>query len=570
MQAINSLKLLPKKIFRIGFISIISAFVTSGAVYLVAVLFQVFTVLLGFAEKDQIFPFLQPISESVVLFFSFFTLAAILQGLGLYMQSYINIAFAETFNFEIRKVFLEALFRSNSSWNYDLGTTSNYMAEVIPKSSTYITSIARFITLLIQVMLLGLFCLISMPKEFLISIAIFTTLIPLMLYLNLKSRFYGASILSESKSLNSQLMRSVKNFLFLKILGIEQKEKKQTIQCAKSYYEKYIRSTIFHSMANTVPITFATLVVVFLFYFFRMQGTTTPTLLTLFYLLYRFATTLSQTVAITNGLSMFRPNYDEVLKVLEEEKEAKKLTVTKFESDTVLELKKYSLETENLSFRYMTNSQENFIFQKLKLALPEHHMLVIKGASGSGKTTLLMNLIGVLKYSSGQIRWGGKDINRLNFEAFRAKIGYMGPEPFIITGTVRENLTYGLQEHPDTEESIWEACDIADAGGFLKMMNKGLNTQLTELGEGLSMGQKQRLGLARALLRHPEILILDEVTANLDRKTEESIIQNIAKLKTKMTILISTHSTAFDNIADQILELGEPSTYLIKTEVHAA
>jgi ABC-type multidrug transport system fused ATPase/permease subunit len=282
MQAIHSLKLLPKKIYRIGLISVISAFLTSGAVYVVALLFQVFVVLLGFAEKDQIVPLLQPISESVVLFFSFFTLAVILQGLGQFLQSYINIAFAETFNFEIRKVFLEALFRPNSSWNHDLGTTSNYMAEVIPKSSTYITSIARFVTLLIQVMLLGLFCLINMPKEFLISIAIFSTLTPLMIYLNRKSGFYGASILSESKSLNIQLMRSIKNFLFIKILGIEQKEKEKTVQCATSYYEKYMKSSIYYSIASTVPVTFATLVVVALFYIFRMQGTSTPTLLTLF------------------------------------------------------------------------------------------------------------------------------------------------------------------------------------------------------------------------------------------------------------------------------------------------
>ena len=98
-------------------------------------------------------------------------------------------------------------------------------------------------------------------------------------------------------------------------------------------------------------------------------------------------------------------------------------------------------------------------------------MLVIKGASGSGKTTLLMNLIGVLTHSSGQIFWGDTNIKNIDIKTFRSKIGYMGPEPFIITGTVRENLTYGLKEHTDTE-SIWKACKIADAEGFLKSMNK--------------------------------------------------------------------------------------------------
>ena len=567
MTFISSLEHLPKKIYRIGFISIISAFLTTGAVYGVALMFQVFTVLLGFAEKSQISPLLQPLSESVVLFFSFFVGAVLLQGIGQYLQTYINIAFAETFNYEIRKVFLDALFQPNSSWNHDLGTTSNIMAEVIPKSAGYVTSVARFVTLLVQVIILGVFCIISLPMEFFISLFIFSTMAPLILYLNRKSRSYGASILSESEALNIHLMRSLKNFLLLKILGIEQKEKEQTIRRASAYYEHFMKNAAYYSVANSVPITFITVVVVFLFYYFSMQGVPTPSLLTLFYLLYRFAGTLSQTVAITNGLSMYRPNFDAIVKILHEAKEAKVLVISKAtESDAIEKIINYSLETKNLSLSYSKNFQNDFVYRKLKIALPEHQMLVIKGASGSGKTSLLMNLIGVLRHTSGQIYWGGTDLNCLDIAAFREKIGYMGPEPFIIAGTVKENLTYGLKEIPSSDDELWEACRIADAEDFLKKMEDGLSTKLSDLGEGLSMGQKQRLGLARALLRNPEILILDEVTANLDRKTEEAITRNIAKLKKGMTILVSTHSVAFDGIADQILELGEEPTYSIKTQ----
>ena len=225
----------------------------------------------------------------------------------------------------------------------------------------------------------------------------------------------------------------------------------------------------------------------------------------------------------------------------------------------------FSLETKNLSHSYSKNSQNDFVYSKLNIASSEQQMLVIKGASGSGKTTLLMNLVGALRHTSGKIYWGGNDLYCLNMEKFREKIGYMGPEPFIISGTVKENITYGLKEIPEVE-SIWEACRIADAEGFLKNMKDGLSTKLSDHGEGLSMGQKQRLGLARALLRNPEILILDEVTANLDRKTEKAITRNIAKLKNGMTILVSTHGVAFDGIADQILELGDEPTYLIKSQ----
>ena len=567
MTFISSLEHLPKKIYHIGFISIISAFLTTGAVYGVALMFQVFTVLLGFAEKSQISPLLQPLSESVVLFFSFFVGAVLLQGIGQYLQTYINIAFAETFNYEIRKAFLDALFQPNSSWNHDLGTTSNIMAEVIPKSAGYVTSVARFVTLLVQVIILGVLCIISLPMEFFISLAMFSTMTPLILYLNRKSRSYGASILSESEALNIHLMRSLKNFILLKILGIEQKEKEQTIRRARTYYEHFMKNAAYYSVANSVPITFITVVVVFLFYYFSMQGVPTPSLLTLFYLLYRFAGTLSQTVAITNGLSMYRPNFNAIVEILHEAKEAKVPVISKdTESGAIEKIINHSLETKDLSFSYSTNSQDDFVFQKINIVLPENQLLVIKGASGSGKTSLLMNLIGVFTHSSGKISWGKTDIRMLDIEDFRQKIGYMGPEPFIIAGTVKENLTYGLKVIPSSDDELWEACRIADAEDFLKKTEDGLSTKLSDLGEGLSMGQKQRLGLARALLRNPEILILDEVTANLDRKTEKAITRNIAKLKKGMTILVSTHSVAFDGIADQILELGEEPTYSIKTQ----
>ena len=213
------------------------------------------------------------------------------------------------------------------------------------------------------------------------------------------------------------------------------------------------------------------------------------------------------------------------------------------------------LEVNNLSLQYVNLNNTKSILKNINFYLNQGETLGIVGESGSGKTTLLMVLIGVLTHSKGTIKWGDVYLEQFENKLFRKKIGYMGPEPFIISGTVRDNLCYGLHEQPSTNE-VWNACKDAEADGFLKQLDKGLNTPLSELGEGLSMGQKQRLGMASALLRKPQILILDEVTANLDKKTEQAIIKNIDKMKTNMTILVSTHSDAFDNIADQILELG--------------
>ena len=138
--------LIPQRIYYLAILSIISAFLTASAVYGVAMMLQVFVVLLGFAELQQISLLLQPLADSASIFFFYFTIIVILQGIGQFLQNYINIAFAETFNYEVRKKFLNALFHHGNGWNYDLGTTSNIMAEVIPKAASYVTSSARFIT----------------------------------------------------------------------------------------------------------------------------------------------------------------------------------------------------------------------------------------------------------------------------------------------------------------------------------------------------------------------------------------------------------------------------------------
>ena len=201
-------------------------------------------------------------------------------------------------------------------------------------------------------------------------------------------------------------------------------------------------------------------------------------------------------------------------------------------------------------------SKKISVLKKINFKFNLGKIYSIVGPSGSGKTTLLMVLIGVLSYSSGRLEWGGVDMEEIDTVAFRSNIGYIGPEPYLISGTIRDNLLYGMREKLNDEE-LWLACREANAEQFLNAMKDGFDSRLSEQGEGLSMGQKQRLGLARALLGKPRLMVLDEVTANLDPGTEKVIINNVNTMKSRMTLLVSTHSDAFDGIADQILDLGD-------------
>ena len=183
----------------------------------------------------------------------------------------------------------------------------------------------------------------------------------------------------------------------------------------------------------------------------------------------------------------------------------------------------------------------------------ENKCLLIKGESGSGKSSLLMNLIGVLNGYSGEIKWGNIKISELNIDKFRSNIGYLGPEPFFIKGTIYQNLTFGLSKEPKRNE-IQKALKISKSYQFIKN-DLNLKNDINDFGEGLSMGQKQRIGLARALLRNPKILVFDEITANLDKKTEFEIVKNLKKIKTHYTIIIASHSNAFDDFTDLTINL---------------
>ena len=134
-------------------------------------------------------------------------------------------------------------------------------------------------------------------------------------------------------------------------------------------------------------------------------------------------------------------------------------------------------------------------------------------------------------------------------------VGYVGSESFLIAGTILENLTYGLETVP-SEKDIQLALEKSGCD-FISRLNTGLAHPITEQGQGLSAGQKQRLSFARALLRNPKVLILDEATANLDYETEKNLIKTLTQMKGSTTIIAVTHREALLVLADQTIKLPQ-------------
>ena len=207
----------------------------------------------------------------------------------------------------------------------------------------------------------------------------------------------------------------------------------------------------------------------------------------------------------------------------------------------------------HLSFSYPKN--ERCVLNDLNLTIHEGETVAFVGASGSGKTTIINLAIGFLKPDSGQVLIDGCDIEEINLQSYRRHIAVVPQQSVLFTGTVRENITYGLEDLP--EEKLKKVIRAANLEDMVEKLPQGIDTVLTEHGENLSGGQKQRISIARAFARDPKVLILDEATSALDSVSEKKIQDSVRRLIKGRTTLIVAHRLSTIRDADKIAVIGE-------------
>ena len=191
------------------------------------------------------------------------------------------------------------------------------------------------------------------------------------------------------------------------------------------------------------------------------------------------------------------------------------------------------------------------VLDELTLEIPAGKMTALVGPSGSGKTTVLSLIERFYDPRAGTIRIGQQSLGALDLGAWRRTIGYVPQEAPLLAGTVRENLCLGLERSP-SEREVNDALAAARANDFVSRLPEGLDTEVGERGVKLSGGQRQRLAIARAFLTDPDLLMLDEATANLDAESEEAIRAALADLTKERTTLVVAHRLSTVREADQI------------------
>jgi len=267
---------------------------------------------------------------------------------------------------------------------------------------------------------------------------------------------------------------------------------------------------------------------------------------------------------ILSGLVTIRSILPYTINVMQYLKEIE-LNVTDNQKMESQDQKKYIFANEilmkNVSFGY--NDNESFILKDISFQVKKGQTLGIVGYSGAGKSTLADVLIGLLKPARGSIRIDGKILNDSRYADWMKHVGYVPQSPYIFDGTLSSNIAFGLEDSNIDRTLVLRCCKMANMQDFLNDLPEGIDTKIGERGVRLSGGQNQRVAIARALYSKPSVIIFDEATSSLDKRSEKAIQQTINDLKGKQTLIIIAHRLSTIKDCDLLVWLDKGEVKMV-------
>ena len=252
---------------------------------------------------------------------------------------------------------------------------------------------------------------------------------------------------------------------------------------------------------------------------------------------------LRQLASVWQSLQLALASLDRISEVLDLESDMQVIPLEEQNGSSVLEFK-------NISFHYIEGID---VLKDISFKLEKGKTYALVGPTGGGKTTIASLMARLYDPSSGVVYLNGKDLRSYQPVDRTRKIGFILQEPFLFTGTVRENILYGNEQYLEySDQKLIETLEGANLTGLLSRFDTGLDTKVTTSGDSISLGQKQLIAFMRAVLRNPEILILDEATANIDTVTEQLLEEMLDKLPIDTTRVVIAHRLNTIEHADEI------------------
>ena len=543
--------------------------------YALAAFLQVFLVSLGYFDRTQIPALLLPlVSLSTSGLCGLLILIGALRSAALFVSAHSNDVTQELASSRFKQVTLYEMLMRKGRHFLPASDVHYRVGELYPKSQTFLYSALTMLIALIQSSFLVAGMLYLAWKETLIGLAGFSIAGVLVAMAN--HRLARSASLAPGIQANfiKGVERVSRNWLFIRISRTQKKETLGLFGKVFEYLNVVLRISSFNTLILGMPPFFGVCLFALIIYVSRSVFLTKASILIsilfLFLRLVQYIGTASQNLA---GVTRFWPQFKEAVDLFNKMDEEELAIALSYDPGNYRQLLNGGssssrppivgaptegppdLHVENVSFAWEPDRPR--VIDHLSWKVKGGEIAGIVGPSGAGKSTLLLLILGMLDPAKGKIEIAGVSPS-VYFDRAGDSVGYVGAEPFLMDGTLEENLEYGLNKKPSPQE-LWSALEQAQLAETVRKLDRGLEYRLDENGAGLSTGQKQRLALARALLKKPKILVLDEATANLDAATEIEITNTLKRLAGQTTVLIVSHRAGILKAANHVLELSPPS-----------
>lgn len=408
--------------------------------------------------------------------------------------------------------------------------------------------------------------------------ALYTALIPIISFflisISKKIKKAQEEIVKESAELAGSTTETIRNVELVKSLGLENQEINRLNSVNDKILKlelkkvKYIRLLSF-TQGTLINAIRAGLLFLMLWLVFNQQITIGEFLTLFFYSFFVFAP-LGELATVVSQYQEAKASNEQLEEILRIKPKVKSKTAEKINKIKTIEFRK-------VSFKYKSSDKNSLDGINIKINSGE--TIALAGSSGSGKTTIVKILLGLYEASKGKVLFNGKESDKIDYDELRNKIGLVSQDTQLFAGTIKENLLF---VKPDAKnEECLKVLKMASAMSLIENSKNGLNTKIGEGGLKLSGGEKQRLSIARALLRNPDIIVFDEATSSLDSLTEKEItktIKQISKSNPNLITIIVAHRLSTISHSDKIfvlekgklIEQGKHSELLKKKGLYAA
>jgi ABC-type multidrug transport system fused ATPase/permease subunit len=347
----------------------------------------------------------------------------------------------------------------------------------------------------------------------------------------------------------SKIFKDIKNINFLKIVGSLNNEKNHILDLNSKTIKPYLKYNFNLGLINQLP-NFLGIIVFVSIVFFNSKYTLidSAVIVSFLYLMVRSIVIFGHIIFNIGKIIFNKPYIEMMFDNFGSINDYNTINASSYKKSSI-SIKKFDLNLKNVEIGY-----DKSLIKNINLDLNQGEFCLITGKSGIGKSALLATIIGLIKKKKGTIKWGGVELEQINLNEFRKNISYCSTEPYLIEGTIRENILYGISREI-SDDKITDYLENFNCDFLKKNRKYDLEFQIKNDGSGLSSGQKQRLSIVRALLNMPKVILLDEATVNIDEEIEENIVLNIKKKFTDTSILAISHRNSLIKYADSILEL---------------